>query len=218
MTIKVHKFADIVENQIAICEQREGEAGIISTILTNLQPRHDPIPESSWQMDLLIGKGSAARRIKIDLPPLLSKSDSGNSPVFLGKDSKNRSLLYFRNRLFISERSPKSVSERDEVALRVKKATYEEEADLSNLRAEVANWEAAIQFQTSGPRRYPIPEDVKSLVFARDGGCFMRCGSKLHLQFDHIIPVVKGGGNSEANIQILCQTCNLRKSDKIAIT
>jgi 5-methylcytosine-specific restriction endonuclease McrA len=218
MTIKVHKFADIVENQIAICEQREGEGAAVAAVLTNLQPRHDPMLESSWQMDLLIGKGSAARRIKIDLPPLLSMSDPSNSPVFLGEDSKNRSLLYFRNRLFISERSPKSVSERDEVALRVKRATYEEEADLSNLRAEVANWEAAIQFQTSGPRRDPIPEDVKSLVFARDGGCCVRCGSKHDLQFDHIIPVVKGGANSEADIQILCQTCNLRKSDKIAIT
>jgi 5-methylcytosine-specific restriction endonuclease McrA len=29
--------------------------------------------------------------------------------------------------------------------------------------------------------------------------------------------VAKGGGKTEANIQILCQTCNLKKSDKIAM-
>ena len=43
----------------------------------------------------------------------------------------------------------------------------------------------------------------------------MRCGSKDKLHFDHIIPVSKGGSNTEANIQILCGACNLKKSDKI---
>ncbi|MGH6850309.1 MAG: HNH endonuclease [Methylocella sp.] len=89
---------------------------------------------------------------------------------------------------------------------------------LPSLRAAVANLEAAIEFQKSGPKRDPIPEEVKLLVWARDGGSCVRCGSKQELHFDHIIPVAKGGGNSEANIQILCQTCNLKKSDKIAIT
>jgi hypothetical protein len=94
-------------------------------------------------MELLIGEGSAARRITIDLPPLLSKSHSVDGPVFLGDDHMGRSLVYFRNRLFISDRSPKSKSECDEITLRVKKATYDEEADLSSLRAAVANLEAA---------------------------------------------------------------------------
>ncbi len=111
-----------------------------------------------------------------------------------------------------------SAAERDEVALRVKKATYDEEFELSSLRESVANLEAAIEFQKRGPKREPIPEDVKLLVWARDGGCCVRCGSKHDLHFDHIIPVAKGGGSSERNIQILCQPCNLRKSDKIAIT
>jgi 5-methylcytosine-specific restriction endonuclease McrA len=99
----------------------------------------------------------------------------------------------------------------------VKKAVYDEEAELSSLRAAVANLEAAIEFEKSGPRRDPIREDVKLLVWARDGGCCVRCGSKQELHFDHVIPVAKGGGSSEANIQILCQMCNLKKSDRIAI-
>jgi hypothetical protein len=64
--------------------------------------------------------------------------------------------------------------------------------------------EAAIEFQKSGRKRDPIPEDVKLIVWARDGGACTRCGSKQDLHFDHIIPFAKGGGNSEANIQILC--------------
>jgi len=103
------------------------------------------------------------------------------------------------------------------VTLRVKKAIYDEEAELSSLRAAVANLEAAIEFRRSGPQRDPIPEDVKLLVWARDGGQCVRCGSQQGLHFDHVIPVAKGGGNSEANIQILCQTCNLKKSDKIVM-
>jgi hypothetical protein len=101
--------------------------------------------------------------------------------------------------------------------LRVKKAVYDERAELSSLRATVANLESALEFQRSGPTRDPISEDVKLLVWTRDGGRCVRCGSTQVLHFDHIIPVAKGGGNSELNIQILCQTCNLKKSDKIAM-
>jgi hypothetical protein len=97
------------------------------------------------------------------------------------------------------------------------KKFYGEESELSSLRASVANLEAAIEFQRSGPKRDPIPEDVKLLVWARDGGCCVRCGSKQDLHFDHVIPVAKGGGNSETNIQILCQACNLQKADRIAM-
>jgi hypothetical protein len=146
-----------------------------------------------------------------------SKSVLSNVPLFL-VEFEDFSLLYFHDRLFISERSPRGKFERDEVVLRVKKAAYDEELELSSLRAAVANLEAAIEFKKSGPKRDPIPEDVKLVVWARDGGSCVRCGSTQDLHFDHIIPLSKGGGSSEANLQILCQLCNLKKSDKIAIT
>ena len=82
--------------------------------------------------------------------------------------------------------------------------------------ARTTNVEAAIEYQRSGPKRDPIADDVKLLVWARDGGACVRCGSKENLHFDHIIPVAKGGGGEVTNIQILCQRCNLQKSDKIA--
>ena len=117
----------------------------------------------------------------------------------------------------MSERPPRSASEREEIILRAKKITYDEQVELASLKAAVANLEAAIEYTKSGPKRDPIPEDVKLVVWARDGGACVRCGSKTALHFDHVIPVVKGGSNDEANIQILCQPCNLRKADKIAI-
>ncbi len=213
MAIKVYKFADVVRQLVVPVRQRWVSHATV--VLTNLGAAQDPIPESSWTLDLVIGEGPAVRSVRIDLAPVLSKSDPKDSPVFLEND--RGCLVYFRGRIFISERIPISAPEREEVALRVKKATYDEEREISNLRDAVANLEVAIEFQKSGPRRAPIPEDVKLVVWARDSGSCVRCGSRMDLHFDHIIPVAKGGGNSEANIQLLCQPCNLTKSDKIAV-
>jgi len=63
--------------------------------------------------------------------------------------------------------------------------------------------------------REPIPEDVRFAVWRRDQSKCVKCGSKENLEFDHIIPVSKGGSNTERNIQILCEKCNREKSDKI---
>ncbi len=60
-----------------------------------------------------------------------------------------------------------------------------------------------------------IPTEVKNRVLVRDGGRCVMCGSNEGIHFDHIIPVVKSGDNTEDNIQILCKECNLRKYDKI---
>jgi len=124
--------------------------------------------------------------------------------------------LFFRGRFFLTERPLLINTDHDEVGLRIKKIVYNEGAELTALKSAVSNMEAAIRFERSGPRRDPISDDVKLLVWSRDGGACIRCGSKEKLHFDHVIPVVKGGGNSAANIQLLCETCNLKKSDKIA--
>jgi hypothetical protein len=65
--------------------------------------------------------------------------------------------------------------------------------------------------------RAGVPDDVKQLVWNRDGGACTSCGSTTELQFDHVIPVAHGGGNHEANIQILCGPCNRRKSSGLTV-
>jgi len=60
-----------------------------------------------------------------------------------------------------------------------------------------------------------IPSEVRQKVWKRDNGRCVKCGSKEKLQFDHIIPVSKGGGYSVENTQILCQECNLKKQTKL---
>ena len=40
------------------------------------------------------------------------------------------------------------------------------------------------------------------------------CGSTDNLQIDHIKPIARGGTNDFDNLQILCKSCNCRKSDR----
>ncbi|OGX26531.1 MAG: hypothetical protein A3J51_05880 [Omnitrophica WOR_2 bacterium RIFCSPHIGHO2_02_FULL_45_21] len=60
-----------------------------------------------------------------------------------------------------------------------------------------------------------ISEDVKELVWRRDQGKCVKCGSKEKLEFDHIIPFSKGGSDTARNIQLLCEKCNRSKHDSI---
>lgn len=64
------------------------------------------------------------------------------------------------------------------------------------------------------PSRH-IPRDVRQRVWQKYGGICAACSANYYLEFDHIIPVAKGGSNAENNIQILCRGCNLKKSDRI---
>lgn len=60
-----------------------------------------------------------------------------------------------------------------------------------------------------------IPEDVRRLVWRRDGGRCQTCGSDELLQFDHIIPIARGGSSEPENLQLLCSICNRNKGASI---
>lgn len=60
-----------------------------------------------------------------------------------------------------------------------------------------------------------IPVDVRSEVWHRDGGRCVICDAGEYLEFDHIIPLAKGGATTTENLQILCRKCNSAKSDSI---
>jgi hypothetical protein len=68
---------------------------------------------------------------------------------------------------------------------------------------------------SSKPIRTGISKDVQSFVWKRDGGRCIECDSNENLEFDHIIPVSKGGSNTARNLQLLCEPCNRRKGASI---
>lgn len=102
----------------------------------------------------------------------------------------------------------------DEIALQVKRCALSHETEVERVRAEVEALEKIVSGNPSEDVR-KIPQTVKLLVWRRDQGQCGLCGSREQLEFDHIIPVAKGGSNTERNIQLLCARCNRSKSDRI---
>ena len=64
-------------------------------------------------------------------------------------------------------------------------------------------------------KRERISEEVRIAVWRRDDGKCAHCGSREKLEYDHIVPVSKGGGNTARNIELLCESCNRKKSNKV---
>lgn len=64
-------------------------------------------------------------------------------------------------------------------------------------------------------KRPKIPERVRIEVWRRDDGKCAKCGSRERLEYDHIIPISKGGSNTARNIELLCEKCNRSKGAKI---
>jgi len=60
-----------------------------------------------------------------------------------------------------------------------------------------------------------IPESVRIEVWRRDGGKCARCGSREKLEYDHIVPISKGGSNTARNIELLCERHNRSKSNNV---
>lgn len=84
-----------------------------------------------------------------------------------------------------------------------------------NVNAEVVFYTPSNPMPYERTTREPIPESIRSQVWRRDGGKCVECESTQNLQFDHIIPVSKGGATTVENLQILCRQCNLSKHAKI---
>ena len=81
------------------------------------------------------------------------------------------------------------------------------------LRAKFSTQEAVMPYELT--ERVGIPQALRGQVWRRDNGRCVQCESRENLQFDHIIPVSKGGATTVDNLQLLCRSCNLSKGAKI---
>ncbi len=64
--------------------------------------------------------------------------------------------------------------------------------------------------------RERIAPEIRCAVWIRDQGKCARCGSREKLEYDHIVPVSRGGSNTERNIELLCEFHNRAKSNAIS--
>jgi hypothetical protein len=140
--MKIYKVADVVENEIVLTEKGKSRSLNPIAILTHLDEVESPHPDFYWKIEFQFREGASARKHMYNLECLVSTLDSLDEPLLI----KNSPLVFFRNRIFRSERTPKSAMEREEIVLRTKKAVYDEEAEIGRIRAAVANMEAAIEF------------------------------------------------------------------------
>ena len=78
---------------------------------------------------------------------------------------------------------------------------------------------------TSTPHQNPrfIPAHIKVAVFKRDHGACVyqnvntgkQCGSTFQIQFDHVVPVAKGGESRIENLRILCASHNRLEAERV---
>jgi hypothetical protein len=80
--------------------------------------------------------------------------------------------------------------------------------------------EAITETSTERRRGRYIPFEVKMRVVRRDNYTCQHCGKHLlddEVEFDHKIPISKGGSSEEHNVRLTCFDCNRDKSNKIEI-
>ena len=61
--------------------------------------------------------------------------------------------------------------------------------------------------------RKQISDNILAFVLLRDLSKCVLCGDDRNLQFDHILPVSRGGNNEPENLRILCRQCNLSRGN-----
>jgi len=136
------------------------------------------------------------------------------SPDKSAKRALAKWLWLFRDGIYSTDKPPQ-LYEPEEVLLRIKSLHFQRDERLRRLREQVANFEAIETNLGREKSRRPLPDDVKLLVWSRDGGACVKCGSQSELHFDHIIAFARGGSDEAENIQLLCRSCNLAKSDRL---
>jgi Holliday junction DNA helicase RuvB len=198
-----------------------------------------------FKLDIIVEQGLNARSVRLNLPrftlvgtttrkerlssnllsrfPIVESMDAYSTGELVAIASRFASLLKLEIDDSATERIARSadgtpldvlnrlrhVRDYSQVKGSTNRITAEFAAEALSL---LASSEEATEFAQG---RQGIPSEVRREVWRRDGGKCVRCGSRENLEYDHIIPVSKGGSNTARNIELLCENCNRAKSDTV---
>ena len=109
------------------------------------------------------------------------------------------------------ERAEKRANNAEQEIIQLKEELKRYKAEINDITEKI-NQSIPDKTKYSRPR---IPEEIRVKVWRRDGGECARCGSRENLEFDHIVPISKGGSNTTRNIELLCEKCNRSKGNRI---
>jgi len=197
---------------------------------------------ADFDIEIMIGKGPSARNIKLKLPRFtivgtttrpMQVDERLNSLMFafnLAPYKKNEiceilSLAATKQGIYLEVEATNLLSEQcngipgEALVVLNKVHKYAIAYADGQINSTIAR-DALAVFGSNNNfpvfERQSIPDDVKMFVWQRDRGCCAKCGNQENLEYDHIIPVSKGGSNTARNIQLLCEKCNRSKSANIA--
>lgn len=209
----------ILKNIVSTIEERGGVASF-STICRRVNIKGSVAREA---LDILIRKNivvpypesSKYKYIQLvqteDFEKIFEKQEQS---IITSQNINYNIIDYNTNDQLILSNKEQNKECKEKEKLRIRDEILRQE-ELKKIRKQVREELIAEGLIKIGRKREPIPQKVKDEVWRRDGGRCVLCGSQENLEFDHIIPLSKGGSNTVRNIQLLCQKCNREKSNKI---
>jgi hypothetical protein len=207
-------------NKLLIKEQKKliGNNEKIIKIENDIKEHKEYINQTKSELSIIRSSLSSYRNFKKQNEIYITRYlNSPYSQYEFNHFKRNVEKYYLLNNslYYINIENDKNKYNDEQIKLLLKEFVYKENSKFDKLRKQIELYEK-INLQTENNRkREPIPEDIRFEIWRRDEGKCVICGSKENLEFDHIIPFSKGGGNTVRNLQLLCESCNRKKSDKI---
>jgi len=219
-TVQISTDPLLLEAAKLIVTRQQGSTSLIQRTLTLGYARSGRIMDQLEELGIVSAfSGSTAREVYIknlnDLESYLKQNPSliTKSVLFykMHKDViEQRRAELIKNQAIEDERAEKEAIKQQMLNNERKKRLHKEA-----LKELIEAGELFNSFTDKDGRREPIPQEVMDRVWNRDGGKCVKCGSQENLEFDHIIPVSKGGATTYRNIQLLCKKCNVEKTNNI---
>ena len=198
-----------VEGTLPVMSGDQGDtiSQMLDLDVPDARPEHRaelrPLSSDRWSLRVTL---DAPAKADLDaLPTLTSHSTAGDLAAVL-REAVRCALVKHGKRKGAAAVTARAASRRNPDATSPAQAATPEQASVSPRPADDVPAPAA---------RRGIPASVRREVWKRDGGCCAwvgpdgrRCGSGWKLQFDHILPVARGGDSTTDNLRLTCATHN----------